>query len=279
VLPVRFLAGHRFAAIDVEEDCEVHLPITGKHQIVNVRMPLLTCALLAALPAAGDPLSDLRAVLQRYPAKTPFAFSASLHVNGDSQGVAGARGGSTTFEVEVGAGGLMIRVPPSALGAAESEAETKKRDPENLTPTRTAMVAVTIFDVIDAIDAATMLLNDLDGATLIQQTPSTHAGKVATLLRIKVKPTLAGTSGRFVNEPRIELRVWTESNGIPVAAERDSNYSASFVFLKAENVRKERWELAVAGDHLYASRNDEENRASAVGKSVVSSRSVIYVPK
>lgn len=64
-----------------------------------------------------------------------------------------------------------------------------------------------------------------------------------------------------------------------MAAERDSNYSASFLFVKAGNERKERWELTAAGDRLYASRNDEDNRASAVGKSIVSSRSVVYVPK
>jgi hypothetical protein len=246
---------------------------------LKLHLPLLICALLAAVPAAGDPLSDLRVVLRRFPANAPFAASASLQVKGDSQGVAGARAGSTRFEVEIGPGGLVIRVRPAALGAAESEAENKKRNPENLTPTRTAMAALTIFDVVDALDAATMLLNDLDGATLIQQTPSAHAGKPATLLRIKVKSTLAGTSSRFVNVPKIELRVWIDPSGIPVAAERDSNYSASFLFVKAGNERKERWELTVAGDRLYASRNDEDNRASAVGKSIVSSRSVVYVPK
>lgn len=227
----------------------------------------------------GDPLSDLRAVLQRYPANAPFSVSASIHVNDDSQDVAGVRGGSTTFEVELGPAGLMLRVPPSALGQAETEAVNKKRDPNRLTPTRTALVAVTIFDVIDALDAAGNLLNDLDGATLIEQTSSTHAGRPAMLLRVRVKPTLAGTSSRFVNIPVVELRVWIDSNGIPVAAERDSNFSASFLFVKAGNVRKERWELAVWGDRLYASRNDEENRASAVGKSVASSRVVTYVPK
>lgn len=244
-----------------------------------MRILLLISAFLAAWPAAGDPLSDLRAVLRRYPANAPFAASASIQVQGDSQGMAGARGGSASFEVEIGPAGLVIRVRPAALGLAESEAENKKRNPENLTPTRTAMAALTIFHVVDALDAATMLLNDLDGATLIQQTPSMHAGKPATLLRIKVKSTLAGTSSRFVNVPKIELRVWIESNGIPVAAERDSNYSASFLFVKAGNERKERWELAVSGDRLYASRNDEENRASALGKNVVSSRSVTYSPR
>jgi hypothetical protein len=240
---------------------------------------LLVLGLLATLPTAAEPLSDLRAVLQRYPAKASFVVSASLQVNGTSQGLAGARSGSTSFEVELGPAGLVIRVPPAALGAAESEAENKKRDSENLTPTRTAMVALTIFDIIDALDAAAMLLNDLDGATLISQTPSAHAGKPTTLLRIKVKPTLAGTSSRFVNEPKIELRVWIDSNGIPVAGERDSNYSASFLVVKVGNVRKERWELSVSGDRLYASRNDENDRASVVGKSIVSSRSVTYLPK
>jgi len=239
---------------------------------------ILACLILTAGPITADSLSDLRAVLQRYPARAPFVVSATVQVNGDSQGVAGARSGSTNFEVESGPAGLIIRVPPSALGAAETEAEEKKRDPENRTPTRTAMVALTIFDVIDGLDSAAMLLNDLDQASLVSQTSATHAGKPATLMRIKVKPTLAGTS-RFVKEPKIELRVWVDSNGIPVAAERDSNYSASFVIVSAANVRKERWEFAASGDRLYAARSDEENRASAVGKSIISSRSVTYVPK
>jgi len=247
----------------------------------SLRQPLqlLFCVLLIALPAAGDPLSDLRAVLQRYPAKAPFAASASLRLNGESEDVAASRGGSTNFEVEFGSAGMLLRVPPAALGAAESEAESKKRNPENLTPTRNAMVALTVFDIIDAMDIASMLVNDLDGATLIGETQSTSGGKPAALLRVKVKPTLAGTSSRLVNEPKIELRVWVTSDGIPVAAERDSDYSASFLFVKAANVRKERWAIAVAGDRLYASRADQSNRASAVGKNIASSLSVAYMPK
>src|SRR5947208_13310026 len=142
---------------------------------------LILACLLTAPTMAGDSLSDLRTVLQRYPARGTFAVSASVQVNGDSQGVAGARSGSTNFEVEFGPAGLMIRVPPSALGAAETEAEEKKRDPENRTPTRTAMVALTIFDIVDGLDSAAMLLNDLDQASLVSQTSSTFAGKPATL--------------------------------------------------------------------------------------------------
>ena len=243
-----------------------------------MRRTALASLFLVAPPLAADALSDLRTLLHRYPAKAPFTVSAAVQVNGDSQGVAGARSGSTNFEVESGPAGLMIRVPPTALGAAENEAEEKKRDPQNSTPTRTAMVALTIFDVIDALNSAAMLANDLDQASLISLTPSIHAGKPATLMRIKVKPTLAGTS-RFVREPKIELRVWVDANGIPVAAERDSNYSASFVVVSASNVRKEHWEFAISGDRMYAARSDEENRASAVGKSIISSRSVTYTPK
>jgi len=237
---------------------------------------LLLAASLAASSAAADPLADLREVLHRYPAKAPFV--ATVQVSGDPQG-AGARNAATAFEVEDGPGGLNIHVPPTALAAAEAEAEKKKRDPESLTPTRTAMVALTVFDVIDALDAAAMLLDSLNGATLLEQKASTRDGKPAMLLRIKVKPTLALTRGRFVNEPEVELRVWTDANGVPVAAERDSNYSASVLFLKAGNVRKEQWKFAVFGDRLYASRNEQDDRASALGKSVVTSRSVTYSPR
>ena len=238
-------------------------------------LPLLLAGSLAASTASGDPLAELREVLRRYPAKAPFA--ATVQVSGDAQSA--LRSAATTFEVEDGPGGLNIHVPPIALAAAEAEAEKKKRDPETLTPTRTAMVALTVFDVIDALDAAAMLLDSLNGATLIDQKASTRDGRPATLLRIKVKPTLAITRGRFVNEPQVELRVWTDANGIPIAAERDSSYSASILFLKAGNVRKEQWKFALSGDRLYASRNEQEDRATALGKSIVTSRSVTYAPR
>jgi hypothetical protein len=231
-----------------------------------------------ALPAAGDALSDLRAVLQRYPATSPITVSASLNVKGDTQDKTATRAGSTTLEVDAGPAGFTIHVPPATLAAAVSEAAAKKHDPESRTPTRNAMVALTIFDLIDSIDAASMLLNDLSGATLIDQRPSTHAGQPATLLHIKVKSTLAGTSSRLVNEPKVDLRVWIDANGVPIAAERDSNFSASVLFIKAANVRKERWELAVSGDRLYASRSEQSNRANALGKSAGSSRSLVCVP-
>ncbi|HEV7765848.1 MAG TPA: hypothetical protein VGQ76_12665 [Thermoanaerobaculia bacterium] len=240
---------------------------------------LIVCSLVAVFPAAAEPLSDLRAVLQRYPAKTPLVATASVRVNSESDDVGAVRDGAANFDVEAGPVGMQLRVLPATLAAAQNEATSKKRDPNSRTPTRTAMVALTVFDVMDALDIASMLLNELDGATLIKATAVTHAGKRATLLHVKVKPTLAGTSSKYVNEPKIELRIWVGSDGLPIAAERDSNYSASFLFLKAANVRKEHWEVAAAGDRLYASRADQSNRATAAGKKIASSHSVSYAPK
>lgn len=233
----------------------------------------------AALPATADPIADLRSILQRYPGTMPFAVSAAVQATGKSRDVAAARSGSARFEIESGGGGLLIRIPPEVLGAAASEAEKKKQDAESATPTRTAMVALTIFDIIEPLDAAAMLRSDLDGATLIDRAPSSYRGQPATLLRLKVKPTIAGTRSRFVNEPVIELRLWLDSSGVPVAGERDSNYSASIAFATAANIRKERWEFVVAGDRLFASHADQEDRATAAGRSIVSARSLTYVPK
>lgn len=234
----------------------------------------LVAALVAASPASADSLSELRATLQRYPAKKGFAATALLRVSGQSTD--GARSGEAKFEVEFDSRGMVLRTPSSTLAAAAGEARKKKRDAESPTPARNAMVAVTIFDVIDALDVGTMLLNDLEGAAIIESAERTVAGKPVTLLRIKVKPDLAGARSKLVNEPVIELRVWLSRDGIPIAAERESRYSATVAFVTAANVRKERWEIAVAGDRLYASRADQSNRASAAGKTLASSRSVTY---
>lgn len=242
------------------------------------RRLLLAILFLLAQSAAADALSDLRATLARFPAALPFTAAATVDVSGDSQGVAGARSGTSKFEVTASPNGLVIRVPDSELRAAAKEAKAKKDDPNTRTPARTAMAALTVFDVLDPLNAAAMLLNDLDEATLVSQSSSPWHGRKATLLTISVKPTLAGTS-RFVNKPKIDLRVWIDEHGLPIAAERDSNYSATFVVVSASNSRAERWELAIEGDRLYASRVEETDRASAVGKNFTTSRTVTFVPR
>ena len=238
---------------------------------------LAVIVFLLAETAAADALSDLRTVLARFPGVSPFAVAATVEVKGDSHDVAGSRSGTSKFEVTTSADGLLIRVPEPELRAAAREARAKKDDPNMKTPTRTAMAALTVFDVIDPLNAAAMLLNDLDEATLVGQSSSPWHGRAATLLTISVKATLAGTS-RFVNKPKIDLRVWLDGNGIPIAAERDSNYSATFVVVTASNSRTERWEFATAGDRLYAARAEEVDRASAVGKNFTTSRTLTLVP-
>jgi len=235
-------------------------------------LKVLALILLAA-PLAADPIDDLRAVLQKYPAKAKFAASATFNVSQNAQEkAANAQNGSTDFDIEAGPRGLEIRVPQTALDAAESEEGVKKRDAKSPTPTRTAMANLALFDVVDSIDAGAMLLSDLDQATLVSAKPSPLNGNPATLVQVKVKPTIVPT--RFVKEPKIELKVWIGSDGVPIAAERDSNFSASVMVISASNVRKEHWDLAVAGDRLYATKHDEENKVSAVGKSAVTKKSV-----
>ena len=246
--------------------------------VFRLRFVVLSLFVFTSISAAADPLSDLRAVLQRYPAKARFAVTATVRVSGQSED-AGSRAGSAKFMVEVDSGALLLRVPPATLSAAAAEIEKKKHDSESPTPTRNAMVAVTAFDIIDALDLAAMFRNDLQGASLISRAESSLAGKPATLLRIDVKPDLAGTRSRLVDEPVIELRIWLNADGVPIAAERDSKYSASFLFVKAANVRKEHWDIAVAGDRLYATSASQSNRASAAGKALASSRSVTYETK
>src|SRR5258707_4414558 len=46
---------------------------------------LLLCTFVAAAAAVGDPLTDLRAALHRYPAAQRFSASASVEVKGDAK--------------------------------------------------------------------------------------------------------------------------------------------------------------------------------------------------
>jgi hypothetical protein len=77
----------------------------------------------------------------------------------------------------------------------------------------------------------------------------------------------------------IELTVWIGGNGIPLAARRVSTFEAGALFVKASNVRTEDWTFAVVADRLYATRNTQEDAASAAGKKMTRSRLVTYEAK
>lgn len=231
---------------------------------------------LAASPMflAADTLSDLQTRLEAFPAKAPFAASAKVRVNAAAQEDAG-RAGEGAFDIEFGPSGFLVRVSPKTLAASAAEAAAQKQNPNVPTPTRTAMVALTVFDIMESVDAAALLRDDLTGATVIDEQRAIADGKPITILRVKVKPSFA-TKSRFVSEPKIELTVRIGSDGIPFAAERVSNYAAGFAFVKGENTRMERWTFAVYGDRLYATRNDRTEDATAAGKHIKSSRTVTY---
>jgi len=232
--------------------------------------------LLIASPTllSADTISDLRKRLESFPARAAFAVSGNVEVNAAAQDDT-SRAGRGTFDVESGPSGFSIRISPKTLAAATNEAAAQKQNPNAPTPTRTAMVALTVFDVMDSIDAASMLRADLSGATVTDERTTTIGGKPATLLEVKVKPSFA-TKSRFVSEPKIELKIWIGSDGTPLAAERVSNFSAGLGFVKGENTRTERWTLAVSGDRLSATRYDQSEDATAAGKHIKSSRTVSY---
>ena len=227
-----------------------------------------------ALGTSAQTLSDLRNTLERFPAKAPFAARATVSTNTAADDAA-HRAGTSSFEIESGPSGFSVRIPPSVRDAARREAAQKKRDPDVATPTRTAMVALTIFDIMDALDAASLLLDDLGEATVLEEKSAPWKGKPAKLLRVKVKPSLAAKS-RYVEEPVIELSIWIGGDGIPLAARRVSTFEAGALFVKAGNIRTEQWVFAVAGDRLYATRNEQEDKASAAGKKMTRSRTVTY---
>jgi hypothetical protein len=226
---------------------------------------------IAAWPMllAADTLSDLQKRLEKFPANAPFAASAKVQVNAAAQEDA-SRAGEGAFDVESGPSGFTIRISPKTLLASANEAAAQKGNPNASTPTRTAMVALTVFDVMDSVDAASMLRDDLSGATLIDE----QSG----VLRVRVKPSFASKS-RFVSEPKIELKIWIGGDGIPTAAERVSKYSAGIGFVRGANTRTERWDFATNGDRLYATRNEQNEDATAAGKHIKSSRTVSYMRK
>jgi hypothetical protein len=117
-----------------------------------MKQPIVLVLIASPFISAGDTLSDLRRTLERFPATAPFAALGRVQVNAAAQEDAG-RAGEGGFEIESAPSGFTIRISPKTLAASDREAAAKKTDPNAPTPTRTAMVALTVFDIMDAVDA------------------------------------------------------------------------------------------------------------------------------
>ena len=207
---------------------------------------LIVLTLIAALPARGDAVSDLRAVLARFRGRDPLAVSIEMTRSRHSKGrfVNDDFEGSAAVRVEEDAAGLRVTLARALLDRAATDSTVSK--------TLAELVPASVASVIDF---APVLATMLNGARLIERSSRSFALAL---------PPAANSDAELggVTSHEDHLRISLGPDGVPVSARRVRKGSAGALFIRVDTVRTESWDLAVYGDHLVATRTDDASIVS-----------------
>ena len=224
-----------------------------------MRATTLLFALLAAVPAGADSLSDLRTALTGLSGMRPVTahveiirsrHSKGRFLNDDFQGSA---------VVQVQNDGTALRVTfPRALVDQVQPAGTSNAVAE--------LVPVSIENCVDFGHA---LLRMVSGATVTAERRETHSGRASQAIVLSLPPGSDGPSGQFgaVRFREDRLTIWCGPDHVPFAAQRVRRGSAGVFLLRVETVRTETWSFAVDADHLVATRFEDFSSVSGPGQS------------
>ncbi len=233
---------------------------------MRLRALMASLVVLSPLFGRADALTDLRAALGQLPATTPAHGAFELTSTNTSSDEGKAFQGKTNVEFEISDAGLRVLYPKTTLVQANQEARGEAVDPERQTPARSAMNRVRALELMELLDAASMLNVDLLSAQLTQATATTYRGKPARLIALKLSPKMSKAAIKHVKKLDATLSIWLGDDGVPIAAERALSMKASFMLMSFENDQKESWTFSRRGDRLVATHHDQTQKTDGFGQ-------------
>ncbi len=198
-------------------------------------------SILLAQAGHADPLADLRAALQTLGGTAPIAATATIRISSTSEedDIARTEEGEATVDLEDGPAGLSIHFPKALLDRLEREGKATR---------------------------APALLGRLDGAQLVEQKNAALDGTPARLLVIRANPRMSDAAKKRVKSSEFLLRVWTGSDGLPLAAELTEKIHAKFLLMSFHHEAKTHWRFDRAADRLLVRTYREESTDQGFGQ-------------
>lgn len=231
---------------------------------------------LAAIIFLGAPgllhagaLDDLRARLDGLngsgagplKATAEVRFNASLGEAGKEKNYAS----SGALSIETSAQGLRLSWSAAQTAAARREADARQAD-------GTPAAIPTTLDILkpseaaELLDYAPVLRRQLDGATLLQDSPAQWQGKPARLLVLSLVPRLSEEERKLVKQADTRLQLWLDAEGIPLALEYSMQAKASKFFISLSLASKQTRRFLVAANRLIVVAAEEETRSAGMGE-------------
>lgn len=226
------------------------------------------------LPVRADGLSDLRAALQKLkgtePVRAALEYDFWRQTTEDKKPVVSQ--GKATAQVEEGSQGLRITWARPLLQQAAQESRAQRQQPDQPTPTRTALRGVDVVEVAESLNQAEALLRDLEQAQLQEERPEPWQGHPARLLLLKMTPRLPASAKKYLKELKVDAKVWVGADGLPLAYASSLSFKGSRFLISFEGGNSQERQFSHVGGRLLAIRTTSEERNAGMGTSTLSKK-------
>jgi hypothetical protein len=235
---------------------------------------LIPLFLLAALPCAADGLAELRSTLSRLQGSEAIHATADIqNWSQDGEGKkAHVKQTHSTVQLEDGPNGLRLGWTSAQIQSARKESQLKATDPEAATPNLDSLSALTGLNATSFLSQSDHLLQQLKGATVIEDKADTCQGKPARLVVFKLEPVASSEEKSMVKDRKETLKVWLDGSGVPLATEHALAIKASKLLITFTANNLEARKLAVMGNRLVVQRETKESSGSGMGFSNTSKK-------
>jgi len=225
-------------------------------------------ALLAPLPAAADPLADLRAALQRPAAETPVRARIEVRVTQTQSGDGATRQTvkDATITAEEGPQGLRLGWPAQALADARKAARQRAANPDAKVQDG-GLAELDAETAADLLSYAELLLLLLDGATLVEEKNDVRQGRPARLVVFHPAARMDADDRKMLKSREDTVRLWLDPDGTPLELDRTVELKFSKFFITFSVTNKEARTFARAGNRLIVAAETTEGGGSGLGQS------------
>lgn len=233
-------------------------------------MKLFLSFLLSA-PALlfADGLSDVRATLQKLQSDQPLRARIEVRTR-RSGGETDKQKQSQVISavlVESGPQGLALSWSPEQIKQSRKAAWAETANPDAPKSDLAMLRTLGAGEALNLLDAADPLRRGLERAALQEDKRDTYQGKPARLLVIRIDLSLDEEERKALKSSEAILKLWLDSDGVPVAMERDIQAKFSKFLIGFRIHEHETREFQRAGGRLVVTRASKDSSGSGFGHS------------
>jgi len=219
---------------------------------------------------AADGLSDLKAALGRYSAKTTVKGTLEAQVwsrQGKGRDAVESRGRASAW-VEYNSQGLRMQWSRPFLQQLDTEARSRmKRGPSD-NQASNALWAMELRRTYNLLDGSGELLRMIDAGVFQSESRETRNGKQTRVLQFSLPQT--GAPERFrkwIKDYESTAKIWIDDEGNPIACQQNIQINArAFLVISFEQTQQINIAYSKVGDHLVCLSHEDKQEGGGGGE-------------